>query len=41
VGIVIAVVALAGFVFEYVHHKRRQAMPMAQDSTVNNLASPM
>ncbi|OWZ01763.1 hypothetical protein PHMEG_00026788 [Phytophthora megakarya] len=38
VGIVIAAVALAGFVFEYVHHKRRQPMPVAQD---NNLASPM
>ncbi|GMF12142.1 unnamed protein product [Phytophthora lilii] len=41
VGIVIAVVALAGFVFEYVHHKRRQPMPMAQDSSVSNLATPM
>ncbi|KAG7381855.1 hypothetical protein PHYPSEUDO_005511 [Phytophthora pseudosyringae] len=41
VGIVIAAVALAGFVFEYVHHKRRQPMPLAQDSTVSNLATPM
>lgn len=41
VGIVIAAFALAGFVFEYVHHKRRQPMPVAQDSTVSNLASPI
>ncbi|KUF92181.1 hypothetical protein AM588_10003505 [Phytophthora nicotianae] len=41
VGIVIAAVALAGFVFEYVHHKRRQPAPMAQDSTVNNLTTPL
>lgn len=41
VAIVIGVVALVGFVFEYVHHKRRQPMPLAQDSTANNLASPL
>ncbi|KAG2775051.1 hypothetical protein JG687_00005152 [Phytophthora cactorum] len=41
VGIIIAAVALAGFVFEYVHHKRRQPVPLAQDSTVNNLTTPM
>ncbi|KAH7492127.1 hypothetical protein PRIC1_002400 [Phytophthora ramorum] len=41
VGIVIAVVALAGFVFECVNHKRRQPVPMAQDSTVSHLATPM
>ncbi|CAH0480194.1 unnamed protein product [Peronospora belbahrii] len=34
VGSVIAGVALAGFIFEYVYHKRRQPMPMAQDSPV-------
>ncbi|EEY53636.1 uncharacterized protein PITG_07325 [Phytophthora infestans T30-4] len=41
VGIIIAAVALAGFVFEYVHHKRRQPMPVAQDSSVNNLNTPV
>ncbi|KAE9355435.1 hypothetical protein PF008_g4053 [Phytophthora fragariae] len=41
VAIVIAAFALAGFIFEYVHHKRRQPMPLAQDSTVSNLASPL
>ncbi|RLN92893.1 hypothetical protein BBJ28_00021546 [Nothophytophthora sp. Chile5] len=41
VGIVIAVVALLGFVFECVHHKRRQPVPAPQDSTVNNLTTPL
>ncbi|GMF22146.1 unnamed protein product [Phytophthora fragariaefolia] len=41
VGIVIAAFALGGFVFEYVHHKRRQPMPLAQDSSVCNVATPM
>ncbi|KAF4322180.1 hypothetical protein BBO99_00002080 [Phytophthora kernoviae] len=41
VGIVIAVVALGGFVFEYVHHKKRQAMQPQQGSTVSNVATPV
>ncbi|KAG7396826.1 hypothetical protein PHYBOEH_001686 [Phytophthora boehmeriae] len=41
VGIVIGAVALAGFVFEYAHHKKRQAMQPQQDLTANNVATPV
>lgn len=41
VAIIIAAVALGGFIFEYFYHTRRQPKPLAEDSTVNNMAAHM